>query len=270
MSGVRLSKSSIRAYLDRIRYAGLISPTTGTLFALQRAHLLSVPFENLDIPLDRPIQLEEEALVRKIVTLRRGGFCYELNGLFACMLEALGYQVTLMNARGLEDDGSYGLEFDHLALKVTSPDQPEPWLVDVGWGNGPFEPLKLLETGLQRQASRAFQLQPQGEYLVLVENLEAEGRWIGHYAFTLQPHTLQDFYACCLYHQISPDSIFTRKRICSLFLEEDGHITLSDSPDGGRRLIATRNSSREEQSIGDEAEFRQVLNEVFGIDLELV
>ena len=105
---------------------------------------------------------------------------------------------------------------------------------------------------------------------MLVEQLEDQQRWIGHYAFTVKPRTLQDFYTCCLYHQTSPDSIFTRNRICSFFLEEDGHITLSDSPGGGRRLITTRNGSREERSLGDETEFRQILNEVFGVDLELV
>lgn len=268
MERMKKNMPSTQAYLDRIRWVGPAAPTLPALFALQRAHLLSVPFENLDIALGQPVQLEVEPLLRKIVARRRGGFCYELNGLFAHLLEALGFQVTLMNARGLEDDGSYGPEFDHLALKVLSPDQPEAWLVDAGWGNGPIQPLKLLDTGLQRQAGRAFQIQRQGEYLVLAERLEGEGRWIQHYAFTLQPHELRDFYDCCLYHQTSPASTFTRKRICSLFLE-DGHLTLSDSPEAGRRLITTRNGSREERAVGDEAEFRQILKDMFGVDLEL-
>jgi N-hydroxyarylamine O-acetyltransferase len=264
----KFTPSQTDEYLRRIRYSGPPAPTTQTLFALQRAHLLSVPFENLDISLGRPIRLEMDALFSKLVGQGRGGFCYELNGLFAGLLEALGYQVFLLNARGVEDDGSYGPEFDHLALQVLCPDDPTPWLVDVGWGNGPFEPLHLLETGLQRQAGRTFQLQRKGEYLLLAEQLADSKRWIQHYAFTQEPHALQDFSACCQYHQTSPDSIFTQKRICSIFLE-DGHITLSDSPSGGCRLITTRRGAREERTIGGEAEFKQVLRNMFGVDLEI-
>jgi N-hydroxyarylamine O-acetyltransferase len=257
----------VDVYRSRIRYAGSIAPNAQTLFALQRAHLLSVPFENLDIHLGRPIQLEVDVLFSKLIAQMRGGFCYELNGLFACLLESLGYRVNLMNARSLEDDGSYGPEYDHLALQVRCPDDSTPWLVDVGWGNGPFEPLNLSHNGVQRLGDREFQVQPAGEYLELAERLEENGRWIKHYAFTMQPHILQDFSACCQFHQTSPNSIFTRKRICSIFLE-DGHITLSDSP-GGRRLITTRSGTREERPIRGEAEFRRVLRDVFGIDVQI-
>jgi N-hydroxyarylamine O-acetyltransferase len=173
----------------------------------------------------------------------------------------------MMNARSLEDDGSYGPEYDHLALQVLCPDDSIPWLVDVGWGNGPFEPLNLSDTGVQRQGNRAFQLQHAGEYLELAEQLVENGRWIKHYAFTQQPYTLQDFSACCQFHQTSPNSIFTSKRICSIFLK-DGHVTLSDSPSGGCRLITTRHGAREERPISSEVEFRQVLREVFSVHIE--
>lgn len=263
----RYTPNQVNEYLSRVRYAGPVSPDAQTLFALQRAHLLSIPFENLDISLGRPIRLESDALFNKLVTGKRGGFCYEMNGLFANMLETLGFQVIRMNARGVDDDGSYGPEFDHLVLKVFCLDDPAPWLADVGWGNGPFEPLRLLDDGLQRQAGRTFQIQTRGEYQILAEQADDGGRWIDHYAFTQQPHVLQDFYGCCLYHQTSPNSTFTQKRICSMFLE-DGHITLSDSPGKGRRLITTRDGIREERPIGSEGEFRQVLQDVFSVNLE--
>ena len=79
----------VERYLQRIDYSGPTVPTLETLSALHQAHLLAVPFENLDIHLGRAIVLDEEALYDKIVERRRGGFCYELNGLFAALLRAL-------------------------------------------------------------------------------------------------------------------------------------------------------------------------------------
>src|SRR5688500_17222542 len=88
----------VARYLARINYSGPTVPTIETLLGLQRAHLYTVPFENLDIGLGRPIQPEAAAIEEKIVARRRGGFCYELNGLFALLLRELGFRVTLLAA----------------------------------------------------------------------------------------------------------------------------------------------------------------------------
>ena len=109
------------AYLRRISYRGERAPTAATLEELHRAHLLAVPFENLDIHLGRPIVLEPDPLFDKIVTRRRGGFCYELNGLFVLLLRDLGFEVTLLAAGVARADGGFGPEFDHLTLLVRSP-----------------------------------------------------------------------------------------------------------------------------------------------------
>ncbi len=105
------------AYLLRIGYQGSLEPSIETLRGLQRAHLFSVPFENLDIHLKREIRLDENAFFEKIVKHRRGGFCYELNGLFSRLLQQLGFQVTLLSAR-VTENGKIGQEFDHLVLLV--------------------------------------------------------------------------------------------------------------------------------------------------------
>jgi N-acetyltransferase len=110
-------------------YAGLNAPTPETLREIHRAHLFTVPFENLDIHLGRKIVCDEDSFLHKIVNERRGGFCYELNGAFAAFLRALGFQVTLLSARVARSDGSDSPEFDHLTLRV---DLDESWLVDVG------------------------------------------------------------------------------------------------------------------------------------------
>ena len=95
----------VGAYLDRIGYRGPIEPTADTLRALHRQHMLTVPFENLDIALGREIVLDPERFVEKIVRRHRGGFCYELNGAFATLLVALGFRVTLLSARVANDQG---------------------------------------------------------------------------------------------------------------------------------------------------------------------
>src|SRR5262245_34969656 len=110
----------IQAYLDRINYHGPREPTAEALRALHRAHMLAVPFENLDIRLGRPIVLGEAALYDKIVRRRRGGFCHELNGLFATLLRELGFDVTMLSARVARVAGGFGPEFDHLTLLVQS------------------------------------------------------------------------------------------------------------------------------------------------------
>src|SRR5215472_10227491 len=106
----------IAAYLTRISYSGSTDPTAENLRALHRAHLFSVPFENLDIALGRTITAQQEPILNKVVGHRRGGFCYEQNGAFAALLRELGFQVTLLSARVARANGSEGPEFDHLTL----------------------------------------------------------------------------------------------------------------------------------------------------------
>ena len=113
------------------------------LGALHRAHQLRVPFENLSIHLAEPISLDEPDLIDKIVRRRRGGFCYELNGAFALLLEALGAQVSRVAARVYGEAGRLSPPFDHLALIVRPADGSGPWLADVGFGSHSDYPLLL-------------------------------------------------------------------------------------------------------------------------------
>lgn len=128
----------VSAYRDRINYRGSTEPTIETLRALHRAHLLAVPFENLDIHLNRRIVLDEAALFEKIVVHRRGGFCYELNGLFAGLLRRLGFAVTIFSANVLH--GGIPAEIDHLTLLIQL---EERWIADVGFGDSSRLPLRL-------------------------------------------------------------------------------------------------------------------------------
>src|SRR5437660_12879903 len=109
----------IQAYLQRIDYTGPLVPSAKTLRLLQVAHLRTIPFENLSIHSGEPIVLDDDALFEKIVRRRRGGFCYELNGLFAALLRALGFDVKMLSARVANDERIFGPDFDHMALLVT-------------------------------------------------------------------------------------------------------------------------------------------------------
>ncbi len=249
------------AYLRRIRYAGDLKPSAETLRALHLAHLYAVPFENLDIHLGRPIVLEMGRLFDKIVRRRRGGFCYELNGLFAALLLELGFEVVYLSASDAHEDGSFGPEFDHLVLQVRSPDQPSMnWLADVGWGDTFRQPLRLEESGEQVQQAGTYWLEPQSGHQLLWQR-DASGRVERQYRFSLQPRSFEQFEPMCRYHQTSPDSLFTRKRLCTL-ARPDGRITLDAA-----RLITTVHGRREERLVQDETEYRQLLRTQLGIYL---
>lgn len=244
----------IQAYLRRINYKGSTNPTPETLRALHVAHLRSVPFENLSIHAGEPIVLNDEALFGKIVGRRRGGFCYEANGLFAALLRALGFKASMLSAEVARDDGSYSPPFDHMALMVTL---EQPWLVDVGFGDSFLEPLLLAEDGEQRQPPDAFRIDRAGDYRIAMRR-EADS-WKPNYRFTLQPYEYTDFAEMCRYHQTSPESHFTQKRICSR-ATETGRITLSDM-----RLIETRGGKRHERTLGSQNDYAASLREQFGI-----
>lgn len=246
---------NVQAYLDRIGYRGPLDPTAETLRALQVAHLQTVPFENLSIHSAQPIVLDEDALFDKVVTRRRGGFCYELNGLFSTLLRALGFEVDRLSAGVTRMKGGFGPEFDHLTLAVRL---AEPRLADVGFGDSFREPLLLDERGEQAQGDRTYRIDEDGDHLVLQQR-QGEGPWERQYRFTLQPHELAEYEEMCHYHQTSPESHFTLKRICTLAMPE-GRVTLSDL-----RLITTRNGVRQERMLESEAEHAATLRELFGV-----
>ena len=244
-----------RAYLARIHYSGPTTANPETLRALHRAHLVAVPFENLDIHLGRMITIDEAAILNKVVALRRGGFCYELNGAFAALLRALGFRVALLSARVARANGGEGPEFDHLTLRV---DLEDPWLADVGFGESFLEPLRLEAGRDQLDPTGTYRLLAQGERLRM-EKFVSDGGWKPQYSFSLQPRRLEEFAGMCRYHQTSPESSFTQKRICSR-ATPDGRITLSEM-----KLITTSKGEREERNLASEEEWSSTLRKRFGI-----
>lgn len=242
----------VDAYLERLGVGCPPPPTIEGLRDLHAAHLERIPFENLSIHLGEEILLEPEALVAKLVDRRRGGFCYELNGAFATLLRALGFDVRLL-AASVHDGGGIGPPFDHMCLRV---DLEEPWLVDVGFGDSFRLPLRLDSGGDQVDDAGTFRIVGDGEAgLDLLRDGEPQFR------FDLTSRDLRDYDAMCRYHQTSPESHFTRNTVCSL-ATPDGRVTIR-----GRTMIATRDGHREERTLTD-PELLDAYRRVFGIELE--
>ena len=256
----------ISAYLQRIHYQGSLKPTLQTLRALHEAHLLAVPFENLSIHLGQPIHLQEEALYEKIVHRRRGGFCYELNGLLAWLLRQLDFQVSLLSAEVANDGEGFSPAFDHLALAIHQLDGTD-WLADVGFGASFRRPLGLEPEQEQEDVDgQVYRLvrEDEGEktaHAYWIMQQRGESGWEAQYRFTLQPYALSDFTARCSYQQTSPQSHFTQKRICSLATQQ-GRITLSDW-----QFITTSQGARTEQILTSQEEYSAALVNHFGITL---
>jgi N-hydroxyarylamine O-acetyltransferase len=230
-----------------------------------------VPFENLDIALGRPIVLDEAALFDKIVERRRGGFCYELNGLFASLLRALGFQVTLLSGgffRSHGEEGTvFGPDFDHLALRV---DLARPWLADVSTF---LYPLRL-DTA-DEQASREpdappiqtiaegvwydrYRIIPDDTHHILQQR-DWTDTWQDRFRFTLTPRRLSDFDAMCHYHQTAPESIFLQHRACTR-ITPTGRVTIADL-----RLLITEGGERRETELADETARTAALREYCAI-----
>jgi len=246
----------VNAYLKRINYDGPLDVSAAILRDLHLAHLYSVPFENLSIHAHEPIVLDDEALFKKIVERRRGGFCYEANGAFASLLRELGFAVTMLSAEVARGGGEFSQPFDHMALMVTL---EKRWLADVGFGESFLEPLQIDTTSEQVQGEEAFKIVPDGGYLVVLRR--AGNEWESKYRFTLEPHEFGDYEEMCHYHQTSPQSHFTQNRICSLATLE-GRKTLS-----GMRFIVSAKDGRAERTLASPQEYEEILREQFGITM---
>jgi N-hydroxyarylamine O-acetyltransferase len=246
----------VEAYLARIGATRSPVLDAAALRRLHRAHLMSVPFENLSIHLGEPVSLADDDLAGKIVRRRRGGFCYELNGALALLLEALGATVVRLAAR-VYGDGRLGPPFDHLALAVRLPDGTGPWLVDVGFGDHSVYPLAL--------DSRRTQDDPAGQFVLTdVEDGDVDVLRNGQsrYRVELRERSLEDFVPTCWWQATSPLSDFTQRTICSR-LTETGRISIS-----GRTLIRTTGTGRTEQELPDESTLLAAYGSHFGITLD--
>ncbi len=204
-----VNQLDLYAYLARIGYQGNAQPNLTTLRALHRAHIATIPFENLDVLLGRAVSVDLADIELKLVYRRRGGYCYEQNLLMAAALERLGYRVNRFLARvGDPDDGPRPRS--HLVLTVELDGQA--WLVDVGFGSGLLEPLSLEQAGAVSQGVWTFDISRDSTGAWQLRELRG-GKWTTRYIFREEPVHLVDVEGANFITSHSPQSPFVQRPI---------------------------------------------------------
>ena len=226
-----------------------------SLRTLQFSHLCTVPFENLDIHWKHPIAIDTDRFFKKIIDRKRGGFCYELNGLFNELLRNLGFTTRLISAR-VFNGKEHGPEYDHAAIIVTIGE--EEYLADVGFGDFTAEPLRLVLDLEQKDATGIFVIRRFDDEYLEVTKRDGE-TWKCEYIFKDVPRDLSEFAEMCDFQQYSPESHFTKGKLCSV-MTESGRKTLTDS-----KFIITANGTKSETIVGGADDFDKLLAAEFGI-----
>ena len=247
---------NIKEYLNRIGFDYAENPTLDFLTKIQAKHLLTIPFEDLDIPSKR-IELNLEKIYKKIILNKRGGFCYELNGMLHWLLTSLGFRVDMLSARVFnEEKQKFGREYDHMVLLAHLTDD---YLVDVGFGDSFRNPIKMPD-GEVEDVSGVYKIVLSGEniYELLHKN---ENGWQRQYSFSIEPKRFEDYREMCDYQQDSPDSHFRTRMVCTI-ATETGRITLSNNS-----LTITNGSTKTKTECNDKNEFDIMLKKYFGIVL---
>ena len=217
---------SLKDYLARIRYQGTPTPDIETVASLMRHQLFSVPFENLDVQAGKVVSLVPEDIVQKIVHRKRGGYCYEVNGLFAMALESLGIPYQFAAARPMIYPERRPRT--HMVLVVTL--QGEQWLCDLGFGSyGIRAPMRLSALDAEiRQDDDTFKLVPIDNGFHLLQ-AKVDGEWANQYAFDLSYQEWADFIPANYLNSTHPGSIFTQKIIAVQFTDAGRKILAGDS-----------------------------------------
>jgi N-hydroxyarylamine O-acetyltransferase len=247
----------IEKYLERVGYSGELTPNYETLYALHTAHVFNIPFENLDVFYGRTISLDEDALFDKLVTRRRGGYCFEMNGLFSIVLTKLGFKARNLLAR-TAFGGSYSSKL-HQVISVEI--DGKTYLADVGYGNDGISAPLLLEENLEQTRfteTYGFTRDPRFGYVL---ERKTDGGYTPMYALTAGECVPADFEVANHYTATHPSSFFKMMGFVTM-PTPSGRITLT-----GRHLKITENGKVTEREVTGEAEFSAFLSEQFGLDL---
>jgi N-hydroxyarylamine O-acetyltransferase len=212
------------AYCARIGYAGPRSPTLATLHGLIRAHVQAIPFENIDVLLGEPIELETSAVMAKLVHARRGGYCFEQNTLLLAVLTALGFHARPLSARvRWQRPRDFTPARTHLLVRV---ELEESWLADVGIGAmSPTSALRLADHGEQATPHEPRRLHREGE--VVYHQVRFGDVWHDVAELTLEEMPLIDRVVANWYTSTHPQSHF-KNRLLVARATSSGRVTLLD------------------------------------------
>ncbi|EGL17862.1 MULTISPECIES: arylamine N-acetyltransferase [unclassified Paenibacillus] len=235
---------NVEAYLKRMETSRPAKPDLAALKELQLRHMLHVPFENLDVIRQTPITLDIASFYEKVVGRRRGGFCYELNGLFSTLLKELGFTVRLIAATVAKPDGTWGMPESHATILA---ELDRSYLVDVGFGDSARSPVPLDGTPVEDASGvyRAAKV-PEADGLYDLQRAGEDGTWSALYRFSTAPRSLGSFAEACTFNQTSPESHFTQKLLATK-ATATGRVTIS-----GDQLIETDGDVKSRQPLAPE------------------
>ncbi len=258
--GIQLMQPyQIDAYLKRIEYTGSLTVSLETLRGLHSGHVFHIPFENLDIHLGKAISLETDAIFNKLVHNRRGGYCYEMNGLFSAALLALGFDLTRLQGRIMFGSDEVRPRSHQISLIRLDGQQ---WIADVGYGGrGLLEPMLLIPDVAVQQYSETFRLIEDHFYGNILQS-QIEGVWQNLVGFTLEPQHLVDYRFPNYWNSTSPDSKFVQHRTVAMPTPE-GRKILSDM-----ELKIRRHDDITTETLTDMDAYRQALADHFGLIIE--
>ena len=246
----------MQAYLQRIEFEGIPKNDFATLRHLQFQHLITVPYENLDIMRDIPISLKIEDVYKKVVERGRGGYCFELNGLFAWLLRSLGFTVAEHMARYLRGEQEIPMR-RHRVLKVTCVDGD--YLCDVGVGDTiPLVPLPIKYGVVNQQKMERYKLENE-PFLGNVLYEWKKNEWRKIYSFTEEKQLNIDYIMPSFYCEKHPDSYFRTMDMVHIFTK-DGRKTVA-----GREIKLFSPNHVNVIVAGTEAAFKELLEVHFKI-----
>ncbi len=248
----------LNAYLDRIGMAAPARADSTALAALQRAHRQAIPFENLDILLGRGIDLAPDAVFDKLVTRRRGGYCFEQNGLFRRALTAMGFAAQRAMARVWLMDPPATPGRTHVLLHVIL--SGTSWIADAGFGGGYAPPMPLIADRIVEDGDVRHRLRRDAEHGWMLERDGGDG-WARQFSFTLDVVHDADIAIANYWSATAPDSRFTAEPVLNRILP-DGDVSLT-----GRRLTKRKAGGGTQREIADAAAYRATLADSFGIAL---
>ena len=229
-------------YFDRVGYAGARAPTLETLRGIAAAQAMSVPFENLNVLSGHGVPLDVPSLEDKIVNQKRGGYCFEQNGLALAALKQLGFKAVGLIARVrwmLPDEHPTGST--HMVIRVDLPEGT--FFFDAGFGGMRVpSPIKFVTDEAQKTLLEDFRLLADGEGYMLQGDLGTH--WTNIYRFTLDPQTQADYEVSNWYTATHPDSLFVN------------HLVVEMPGDGVRRMIV--DNSFTERRLGEKPETRDI------------
>jgi arylamine N-acetyltransferase len=254
----------LTAYFDRIGFGGSTEPTLEVLQGLITAHTRTIPFENLDPVLGVPVDdLSPQALIDKLVRRRRGGYCYEHNGLLGYVLAEIGFRVRRLAGRVIwmrEPDAPLAAQ-THTVLAVRFPGAEATYLVDVGFGGQtPTSPIRFEIGGVQETTLEPYRLEDRGDGLVLQAQLR--GDWQDLYQLSTRTQPQIDLTVGSWYVSTHPESHFVTGLMVAIVTADARYNLL------GRKLTIHRPEGSEKVLLNDAAAVVDTLRDRFGINVD--